>query len=65
MTADVTMMKNKAADLSNLPAKPCLKPGPPLPRLQPTILNTLIFVVSNEFDGLDKHVRLVQLVLAE
>jgi hypothetical protein len=60
-----TMMKNKAAALSNLLAKPGAKPTPPLPWLQPTILNTLTFVGSNEVDYLDKQVRLVQLVLAD
>jgi hypothetical protein len=39
MSGDNTVMKNKAADLTNLPVKPCLKPGPPLPRFQPTIFS--------------------------
>jgi hypothetical protein len=64
MTRDDAVMKNKSADLTNLPAKPCLKSGPSLPRLQPPIFSTLIFVISNEVDGLDKQVWLVQLVLA-
>jgi hypothetical protein len=65
MTGDDIVMKNKAADITNLRAKPCLKPGPPFPRFQPTILSRRLFVVSYEVDCLDKQVRLVQLVLAK
>jgi hypothetical protein len=59
MTADDTMMKNKATDLSNLPVKVLLSQG-----CSPRYL-AHTFVVSNEFDALDKQVWLVQLVLAE
>jgi hypothetical protein len=41
------------------------KPDPPLPRLQSTIFSRLTFIVSNEVDGLDKQVWVVQLVLIE
>jgi hypothetical protein len=50
MTADDTIMKNKEADLRNLPAKACLKPGPPLPMLQPTIFSTLISIILHPYN---------------
>jgi hypothetical protein len=64
MTGDDTVMKNKAADLTNLHAKPCFKPGP-LPRFQPTIFSRHLFIVSYEVDCLDKQVWLTHLFLAK
>jgi hypothetical protein len=64
MTTIDIMMKNKAGALSKLLAKPGPKPCPPLPWLQPTVFNTLNFVVSNEVECLDKKVWLVELLLS-